>query len=241
MKIMKRIFILTAVLFFAIKSKAQDQLVVDPNAEMRTLNGSFNSIKVSGGIDLYLSQSGSEAIAVSASEEKYKEGIKTIVENNTLRIYFDGDKGWGMKNRQIKAYVSFKTLELLDASGASDVVVAGKISAAKLILKFSGASDFKGAVAVNSLVLELSGASDVKINGTASVLSIQSSGASDVSAYDLVTDICDANASGASDINITVNKELTARASGASEISYRGSAVLKEVHKSGASSVEKKG
>lgn len=241
MKNMKRVFILSAILFFAVSSKAQDQVVVDPNAEMRTLNGSFNSIKVSGGIDLYLTQSGSEAIAISASEEKYKEGIKTIVENNILRIYFDGEKGWGIKNKQIKAYVSFKTLELLDASGASDVVVAGRISGAQLKIKFSGASDFKGSVSVNSLELELSGASDVKINGTASLLSIRSSGASDVDAYELVTEICDASASGASDINITVNKELTAHASGASEISYRGSAVLKEVHKSGASSVGKKG
>jgi hypothetical protein len=238
---MKRILLLSAVLFSAIAGSSQDHLVVDPNAEMRKVNGSFNSIRVSGGIDLYLTQSETEAVAVSASEDKFKPGIKTVVENNTLRIYFEGDKGWSMKNRQIKAYVSFKTLEILEVSGASDVVVAGRISGSKLTMKFSGSSDFKGTVAVNSLLLDLSGASDVKIEGTATELTIHSSGASDVDGYGLITDLCKAHATGASDIDITVNKELIAHASGASEISYRGSGILKEVHKSGASSVGKKG
>ena len=238
---MKKTFVIITVLLLGIKSYAQDQLVVDPNAEMRTIAGSFNAIIISGGIDLYLTQSESEAVAVSAADEKDKSGIKTIVEFNTLRISFAGGKGFRMKNRQIKVYVSFKTLESLSASGASDVIVAGKIAAKQLKMKFSGASDFKGVVAVNVLVMDLSGASGIHISGNAANVSIQSSGASDVNGFGLVTDICEANASGASDIDITVNKELTARASGASEISFRGSATLKEVHKSGASSVEKRG
>jgi len=238
---MKKILLIISLLFFALQIKAQDQLIIDPNAEIRSIYGSFNSIRVSGGIDLYLSQSGTEAIAVSAAEEKYKAGIKTIVENNTLRIFFDGDRGLSMKNKQLKAYVSFKTLELLDASGASDVLVAGNITTSHLNMRFSGASDFKGSVSLSSLELDLSGASDVNITGSASSLTIRSSGASDVDAYELVTDFCDASASGASDINITVHKELTVKASGGSEISYRGDAIIKNIQKSGASSVSKKG
>lgn len=238
---MKKLLIIIGILILGIKSYAQDQLVVDPNAERRTLTGSFNEIIVSGGIDLYLTQSESEAVAVSAADEKDIPEIKTVVESNTLRIFFTGGRGFRMKNRQIKAYVSFKTLESLNASGASDVIVAGKITTTQLKMKFSGASDFKGAVSVKVLVMDLSGASDIHISGIATEVSIQSSGASDVKGYGLVTDSCAANASGASDIEITVNKELTAHASGASDISYRGSAALKEVHKSGASSVGRAG
>lgn len=220
---------------------AQKQFVVDPNAETRSINKSFHEIKVSGGIDIYLSQSDKEAIAVSASEDKFKANIKTVVENDILRIYYDGDKNWGGRNRKMVVYISFINLDKIDASGASDVTVAGSIKTTALKMIMSGASDFKGDVVVTSLDIDLSGASDIKISGSATSVNIESSGASDVKGYDLVTDMCSAKASGASDINITVNKELSAHASGASDIYYRGSGIIKEVHSNGASTVAKKG
>jgi hypothetical protein len=239
---MKKIILSLTVMAFAIFAQAQNKAFVnDANAEQRTLNGSFNSIKVSGGIDLYLSQFDTESIAVSASEDKYKERIKTVIENNTLKIYYEGDRLWNSGNKKLKAYVSFKNLEKLQASGASDVQVAGTINVPSLQLEMSGASDFKGSVKTESLKLELSGASDATISGVTNAVYIHSSGASDFKGYDLVTDVCNAKASGASDIHITVNKELSADASGASDISYKGNAVIKDQHSSGASSIGKKG
>ena len=96
-----------------------------------------------------------------------------------------------------------------------------------------------GNVKVNTLDINLSGASDAKISGTAITVNIKSSGASDVKDFDLVTDFCNANISGASDVHITVNTELTASASGASDIKYKGNGVIKEKHSSGASSIMK--
>ena len=237
---MKKIFCLVTVLFFSVIMHAQKQYVADANAEKRSLNGSFDSIMVSGGIDIYLSQSDKEEVAVSASDEKFIQGIKTVIENNILKIYYKGDIHWNSRNRQIRAYISFKDLGKIDASGASGIFVTGKMNVPSLLLKLSGASDFKGEVIVNTLTMELSGASDVSINGTASIVKIESSGASDVKGYDLATDICNAKASGASDINITVNKELTAHASGASDISFKGNAIIKDQQSSGASSVSRK-
>jgi hypothetical protein len=226
--------------FFAVA--AQKEIVNDPNAEIRIISGSFNKIKISGGIDLYLSQSDEEAVAVSASQDKFKEGIKTVVENNTLKIYYFGDKALEVfKNKKLRVYVSFKNLELVDASGACDVQVAGVITVPALTLSMSGASDFKGAVKVSSLKMDLSGASDVTIKGISNTVNIASTGASDISGFDLVTDFCNAKVSGASDVNITVNKELSASASGSSDITYKGQATLKDVHTSGSSSVSKKG
>ncbi|MEP7254797.1 MAG: head GIN domain-containing protein [Ferruginibacter sp.] len=237
---MKKIFLLLLVVITANVTKAQNEIVVDPNATTRTVSGSFNKIKVSGGIDLFLSQSDNQAVAVSASEERFKEGIKTEVENGTLKIYYEGDKTVSLKNRKLRAYVSFKDLEKLNASGACDVLVSGTITAATLDMQLSGACDFKGIVKVNALKLNLSGASDVNISGSANTVDIESSGASDVKGYDLVTDVCNAKASGASDINITVNKELNASASGASDIYFKGTGLIKDIHTSGASNVSRK-
>jgi hypothetical protein len=220
---------------------AQNEMIVDPNAEVRTINGTFNSIKVSGGIDIYLSQSDKEAVAVSASEDKFVKRIITTVENGTLRIKYDEEGLFHVgKNRKLKAYISFKDINKLDASGACDIRVAGSITTDNFHLVCSGASGFKGDVKVNDLEIDLSGASDIKLAGSARTVNIESSGASDVKAFGLVTEVCTARASGASDINITVNKELNAHVSGASSINYAGEGMIKDYHSSGASSIKKK-
>lgn len=238
---MKRIFLAAAIALSCVSVKAQKELIVDPNAEVRTINGSFNSIKISGGIDLYLSQSNEEAVAVSASDEKFVRKIITTVENGMLRIKYDDEGLFHIgKNRKLKAYVSFKDINKLDVSGACDIHVAGAITTNTFHLICSGASGFKGDVKVNDLDIDLSGASDIKIGGTAHSVAISSSGASDVKAYDLVTDVCTATASGASDISITVNKELNAHVSGASSLNYKGEGMIKDFHSSGASSIKKR-
>jgi hypothetical protein len=236
---MKKILLMLAILFAAVNSNAQNDIVVDANASVRNVTGQFDAIKVSGGIDLYLSQSDNIAIAVSASDENYKEEIKTVVENGTLRIFYEGEKGWIKKDRKLRAYVSFSELKKIDASGACDVFVIGSVTTSALILHMSGACDFSGMVKVSTLDINLSGASDAKISGTAKTVNIKSNGASDIKAYELVTDVCNANVSGASDVHITINTELTASASGASDITYRGNGVIKEKHSSGASSISK--
>lgn len=238
---MKKYSLLLFMLAAAFLAKAQQEVVVDANAEVRTINGSFHAIKVWGGLDLYLSQSENESIAVSASEERFRSEIKTSVENGKLRIYCTGSILSGIKNRRLRVYVSFKALDKLEITGACDVEVVGDIAADALSIHLSGASDFMGAVKVNDLELNLSGASDICISGTAKTVKIESSGASDIKGYDLITDLCSATASGASDINITVNKEFSVQASGASKISYKGNALIKEIQSNGASKVNRKG
>jgi len=72
-------------------------------------------------------------------------------------------------------------------------------------------------------------------------IKIEVSGASKFRGENLQTHNCQAQASGASDIRIIVNKELRAQASGASKIQYSGEGVIKEIHTSGASSINKRG
>ncbi len=237
---MKKIVLFLTVSCFVFIAKAQNEIVVDANASVRNLTGQFDAIKVSGGIDLYLSQADNVAIAVSASNENFKEGIKTVIEDGILKIFYKGENSWRKKDRKMRVYVSFKDIKKLEASGACDVFVTGSITTAALAIQMSGACDFSGNVKTDVLKLNLSGASDAKISGTAATAFIESSGASDVKAYDLVTDICKVNVSGASDVFITVNTELTASATGASDIKYKGNALIKDLHSSGASSVSKK-
>ena len=238
---MKKLLFVSIGLLWMLQVFSQKQFVIDADAEMRTVEGDFNSIRVSGGIDIYISQSDEVAVAVSASKDKFRDGVKTVVKNGELQVYYDNEAAWKISDKKLVVYIAFRNLEKIQASGASDIIVAGTINVPSLRLDMSGASDFKGAVSVALLTLHLSGASDVSISGTATTLNIQSSGASDVKGYGLSADICSAHASGASDIHVTVNKELSAHASGASKILYKGLAVVKESHNSGASTIAKRG
>ncbi|MER3463239.1 MAG: DUF2807 domain-containing protein, partial [Chitinophagaceae bacterium] len=71
-------------------------------------------------------------------------------------------------------------------------------------------------------------------------VSINAHGASDVKGYDFNTSTCKVDASGASSIKISVEKELEVSLSGASSVNYKGNAVIRNVKTSGASSVSKK-
>jgi hypothetical protein len=213
----------------------------DPNAEKRNVSG-YHAIEVSGGIDLYLSQ-GEEAVAISASEPKFRDRIKTEVKNGVLKIWYETnshinlDIEWG--NRKMKAYVSFKNLDKLEGSGGSDIMVDGSIKVSSLDLGVSGGSDFEGKVELTDLKIDASGGSNVKISGTVSKLDIEASGGSDFKGYELAADICNLDASGGSDIYITINKELNAEASGGSDIYYKGNGTVKEMRSSGSSSIKK--
>lgn len=233
---MKKLSILSFFILTALLVKAQQ--VNDPNAEVRAAKD-YHGISVSSAFDVYLSQGNEEAVAVSAADTKYRERITVEVKSGILYIGYDDKKmSWG-SNKKLKAYISFKQIDLLKISGACDVFINGTLKADKLTIDQSGASDLRGKLDINKLTVDLSGASDIMVSGSATQLSVEASGASDFKGYDLVTDECSARASGASDIKITVNKELSAQASGASDVRYRGNGVMREVRSSGSSSISK--
>ena len=234
---MRKIFISVLLAGFSIATIAQ-KTINDPNAEKRNVSN-FHGIEISGGIDLYLSQ-GEEAVAVSASEAKFRDKIRTEVKNGGLKIWYETNSNlhldWG--NRKLKAYVSFKNLDVLEASGGSDIKVEGSIDVSKLSMTVSGGSDFDGKVNISDLKVDASGGSDVDISGTAKTINIDASGGSDFKGYELATDNCTVDASGGSDVYITVNKELNAESSGGSDIYYKGNGLIKNL-KSGSSSIKK--
>ena len=227
------------ILFVGFKGYAQKQFVVDPDAVVREVTGSFTGLQVSSGIHVYISQSEKEVIAISASDAKYRDGIKTEITDGILHVFYKGDKGPYISNFRLNVYVGYKILEQIQIGGASKLVVAGILEQPLLNLQISGASKLKGQIKATDLNMKLSGASEAELSGTVKNVNIESSGASDAKAYELVAENCNVKASGASDVNITVTNDMAANASGASNVYYKGAAELKLKQSSGASTVAK--
>lgn len=237
---MKKTVFAFIMIAMAVATQAQ-KTINDPNAEKRSVSG-FHAIEVGGGIDLYLSQ-GNEAVAVSASETKYRDKIKTEVINGVLKIKYEYEKGlkisWNDSKMKLKAYVSCKDIDGLHAGGGSDVIVDGILKLAKLDLSISGGADFTGKVDIAILKANASGGSDINISGSAKTLDVKASGGSDVDGFELSAENCNAEASGGSDISITATKELNVESSGGSDVHYKGAAVIRNIKSSGGGSVKK--
>lgn len=228
-------FFLFLFVIIGIQSNAQT-VINDKNVQLRNV-GSFSAIKVSGGIDVYLSQGNEDAVAVSASDEAYRDNIKTEVKNGVLNIYYDNNSFGFNSNKKLRAYVSFKTLESIEGSGACDFIINDVLKGNNLRVTLSGACDMKGIVNIRNAQFDLNGASTVKISGEINNLKLEASGASDLKNYDLVVDNCIAQLSGASDAKLTVNKSISAKASGASSLYYKGNPEVRDVSSSGASNI----
>ena len=247
---------------FVVNAQENKSIVYDENAQQRKVP-SFTAISVSSAIDLYLTQSNKNEVAVSATNDEIRDHIITEVVGGTLIIRL-GDKGtwfswrkWG--NYKTKAYVSIQDIDALTASGASNVHLVNTIESPKMRIKLSGASDFKGnikagvlmyqltgasdykgEVSANSIDIDGSGASSIELIGKVDDLAIEVSGASTAKLYNLTAKGALLRASGASNIGVTVTEILRASSSGASDINYKGNPTVKESNTSGASSIRRR-
>ena len=194
---------------------------------------SINEISVSSGIDLYLTQSATESVTIKGNEDLIKN---VIVEQKggSLVIKFKDGISWSrmFKNESIKAYVNYKNIKALTASGGSDVFTQNNLKADALKLIASGGSDLKLTLAVKDLSLTVSGGSDAELKGSGENLIATASGGSDIDAFAYIVNNAKVTASGGSDANVNVNKALEASASGGSDVSYKGNAALKKTSSS---------
>ena len=239
---MKKLSVVLMGILLSAASFAQ-KTINDPNAEVRP-HKDFHAIKVSNAFEVYITQGNEDAVAISASSDEFKSKIITEVKNGVLIIRFDEDKkfwkGWNGSKHRLKAYVSIKRIDRLEISGACNIFFEEGLSAEGLTVNLSGASDVKGKIEAKTLKFDINGASSATISGNAATLVVEASGASDFKGFDLVSNFCDAKASGASSVNITVNKELNAVASGASTVRFKGEGLIRDIKTSGASNVTRK-
>lgn len=233
--------LLTCILLFITHlAIGQEKVIYDANAEKRNLEG-FHSVHVSHGIDLFITQSAAEGVAVSAAQTDQRNMIKAEVENGVLKIYFNNENiGWNWRGSHLKAYIAVTTLREIKAAGGSDVMIYGLLNTTDLSLKLSDGSDFNGSVSVTNLTVHQSGGSDVRISGKAVNVRVKARGTSDFNGYDLTAEYAIIKTGSGSDAGLTVTRELAAEASGGSDVNYKGNPVIRYKSSSGGSSVTKR-
>lgn len=208
--------------------------------QKRELSG-FHGISVANGIDLYLSQKSAEEVIVEANAD-VMDKIITKVEAGVLKISMKSNLGFSLRwdNEPRKVFVSFKNLDILEASSGSDVYSQAALKLDKLNLNASSGSDIKLELEADALNAESSSGSDISLKGKVHVFSCDASSGSDIVAGELKTQKCTASASSGSDIRVYVSGELNADASSGGDICYSGNPKSKDINESSGGDIHQK-
>lgn len=225
----------------------------------------FKNICLKGPIQLTLQQNQNRIVTVSHYD---KEPIITV-KNGTLYIEntsVDQDESlfqWLKSNKDIKAVVVTLSTDLhqinrIEASKASDILIADTLYSPQLYMELNGASQLKGAICAelfkieasgasniesyieaNEVDFEVSGVSNMNLKGKAGKVNYEASGASNISAKNLHANACTIECSGASAAEIYASESLDIDVSGMSHVSYSGQPKQLNENSSGMSVIER--
>lgn len=191
-----------ATILFSTGTFAQKKESISGNQKVETKErsvGSFSSISVGGGFDVYITQGSKTSLSVEADENLH-DVIKTEIKGNALHISSTQNIN---RAKAQKIHVTVNKLTAINASGGSDVIVKNELSADNFSINASGGSDIELTLKAKSLNLNLSGGSDVELNGEFDAMNINASGGADLDADDVRMKSCNIRASGGADVNIS--------------------------------------
>ncbi len=197
---------------------------------------SFDEIRVSSGIDVFITQGEEESLKVIA-DDNLLEYIHTEVSGRSLKIYTDVNI---RQARSKEVNLVYKQLRSINISSAGDVTTTNRMKAEDLNIKLSSAGDLKMDVDAENINCNISSSGDAHISGTADVLDADLSSAGDLYAYDLVVKKAKVHASSAGNARIHATEEVHLTASSAGDIYYKGNPQTIHKNTSSAGSIIKK-
>ena len=129
----------------------------------------------------------------------------------------------------MKAYVSYKTLDFLEANTGADVEIEGVLKSPSLKMKANTGGLINGDINITELDVNQNTGSVITISGETGKLEVEGSTGSIFRGSDLKTTECNATASTGAGIYITVQKELNVKANTGGYIKYKGDAGIREI------------
>jgi len=238
---MKNIFLSLLLLAGLVTTSFAQKTINDANAEKRTV-GSFHGIDVATGIELTLTKGATEEVAVSASEKEFRDKIVTEVVNGILKIHYETKTGAinrRNESKHLRAYVSYKTLDLLHVTTGADVNIVGILEAQKLDLRANTGGLVKAEINIGSLKVDQNTGSKITLSGKVDNLEADGDTGSKFMGENLNTNTCSVEMSTGAGIYISVEKELNVKANTGGYIKYKGNAGVREIRTNTGGTVSK--
>jgi len=184
----------------------------------RDISSDFDQIKVSQGLDLYITQSNDVALRIEADENLH-DLIMTDVENNILRIYSTENI---RRASSRKVMLNINEISTIKATSGSDVFSTNTIETHALELVSTSGANMELDIKTQSLNCHSTSGSEIKISGTTDILIASATSGSEIEADKLKAKTSEVKATSGADISVNTSKELTARATSGGDIRYSG-------------------
>jgi hypothetical protein len=198
--------------------------------------GSFTGVKASSGVDVYLTQGDNQSVTVEADENLH-EYIKTEVKGDILHVYTDVNIRDAERER---VYVTMKEINSVQTTSAGDIVGESPVKGDHLELSANSAGDIHLEVYAKEIEIDISSSGDMTLTGETENMKADLSSAGDLNAFNLKAKEANISVSSAGDADINVTDKLTARASSAGDINYKGDPKNIDVHTSSAGGIHKR-
>lgn len=224
MKNFLMLFLCVAILSIA---KAQQR-------ETRSLS-SFRGVKVSQGIDVYLTKGDKESARLEVTGTS-SDNVVTEVVGSYLKIHM---KEGRFRDRHVKVYVTYVDVDKLSASSSGNIYSEDVIKTDNLEVSTSSAATIEVTVDVNFLEASSSSAGQLDLKGKAKNFIADASSAGEIDAYDVDAETVNAEASSGSTVKVNVTKELNAHASSGGGVRFRGNPPTSVTESSSGGSVRK--
>ena len=217
---MKRITLIALLLTCWMGVQAQ-KVVYDDNVQKRTIS-SFHAIETSSGIEVIMTKGDKEELAVTVGNTDYLDQVRTVVENGTLKISRSSDnwKFWNkFKNWKVKVYVSYVSIDAIRATSGGSVT----------------ASD----VSFTKLTARMNSGGSITLTGNVESLDVDGSSGAQFRGYSLHANNCKAEVSSGAGIQISVTKEISAKANSGGFVRFKGDGLIRDINVNSGGSVKR--
>ncbi len=206
--------------------------VVEETRDIRN----FKALKVSSGIDVFITQGDNVSLRLEA-DENITEHIKTEVMDGQLNIFTDVNIRMAKSK---KVYLNYEELKSIQVSSAGDVKGENTLRTGNLELRLSSAGDIILDVVADEIDLHISSSGNASLAGKTDNLKAGLSSAGNLNAFELEASEADVSVSSAGDARIWVTDKARLKCSSAGDIIYKGDPEILESNTSSGGDIRKK-
>ena len=190
---------------------------------------SFDELNASGVFNLLLSQGDKESLKIEADDNLMD---LFIIENegSTLTIKMKKNSNFNSK-KQLKVYVTFKTLKSMDLGMVGGTSSDEKLKFAELKLKNQSVGSVSLNMTLQTLNMENQSVGSVKLEGSAENAVVKNNSVGSINAGNFVVQKMDIENNGVGSATVNAEKELKYSDSFLGKVSNRGNATVKKKNK----------
>ncbi len=196
----------------------------------------FDQIKVSRGINVYITQ-GSPAKVVVIADNNLHEIITTEVNGSVLKVSANENIRWA---KEKKVIITVEKLNGVETSSGSNAWSQNRIMSEHMELKASSGANLTMEVNAKYLKANCSSGANIRLSGLAKEAELEASSGANLKGEELTADQCRMRASSGGNTSSTVTEKLEANASSGGNVVYYGEPNSTDINSSSGGNIHRK-